>query len=145
MKRLILFISATILLILAALTFPPAAASPAHLEVHLVGGLPLPFLFHFVGGSIANIGNTTASNVTFIMTLRGGILGTTNETLEGFQQEIRANQAYAVGIHDAYGFGVVTVTLTASASNAANVTTTVHGIQIGGFTWIPFSWMQLVR
>ena len=121
-----------------------AADPDAQLEIKIVGGLPLPLFFHYVGGAVANIGDTSAYNITIIMTIRGGILGTTNETVVGYYDELPPQQAYGVGINNAYGFGLVTITLTASASNTENVTGIAHGVQMGGFTWIPFSWIHLI-
>jgi hypothetical protein len=45
---------------------------------------------------------------------------------------------------DIVGFGPVLITMTASAINAENVTGTEKGFQIGGFTWVPFSWIRIL-
>lgn len=141
MKMKVIGIVICIVLILPLFSISKAADPTAQLEIRLIGGLPLPFLFHYVGGVITNSGDTAVYNISYKLTIHGGILGTTDETLTGDTDEILPQNAYAVGMFNVYGFGRVTVTLVVSASNAANVTGTAQGLQIGGFTWIPFSWV----
>lgn len=143
MKKKIVGIVVCLLLAFPLFSFPTAADPDAELDLRIVGGLPLPFFLHYVGGAITNIGNNTAYNITMTMTIRGGIFDTTNDTVVAFSDELLPQQAYGVGINGAYGFGLVTITLSASASNAANVTATAKGIQIGGFTWVPLSWIRI--
>ncbi|MBN1861802.1 MAG: hypothetical protein JW840_10125 [Candidatus Thermoplasmatota archaeon] len=142
MKKRIIGLGICTLLLFPLISLPSAADPAPDLMIKLVGGLPFPLLFHYVGGVISNKGDTAAYNISYTLTLRGGILGTTNETVNGNTEEILPQTAYAVGIFNAYGFGRVTLTLMVTASNAANVTDAVQGLQLGGFTWIPFSWMK---
>ena len=142
MKKRIIVLSICTLLFLPLISFPSVADPAPELAIRLVGGLPIPILFHYVGGAISNIGDAAAYNISYSLTLRGGILETTNKTINGNTEEILPQHAYAVGIVNAYGFGRVTLTLQVTASNAANVTETVQGLQLGGFTWIPFSWIK---
>lgn len=77
------------------------------------------------------------------MTITGGFSDSINLTNQGDEHEILPHNAFAVGIYGTYGAGPVLITLTASATNAENVTATAQGFQILSFTWIPFSWFSL--
>ena len=78
------------------------------------------------------------------MTIKGGFGGTISETYYGYTNEILPNNGYAIAILDTVGFGPVLITMTVSAINAENVTGTAKGFQIGGFTWVPFSWIRIL-
>lgn len=75
--------------------------------------------------------------------MKGGIGGTIDETNEGYENEILPGNALGIGISNTYGFGRVVITVTASASNAETVLATTKGFQIGGYAWVPFSWIYL--
>jgi hypothetical protein len=123
-----------------------ASADPgAKLEINIMGGLPLPLFFHLVGGVIGNSGDATAENISFKLTITGGAIGGIDETYEGFTDAILPNSAYSVLLNNVYGFGRVTITLAASASNAENATGSAQGFQLREFTWVPFSWIKALK
>ena len=144
MKNKIVRIAICLLLILPVFSFTTVADPGPELEISIAGSLPLPFLSNAVGGVIGNIGDAPAYNITYDMTIQGGLNGAIYTKITGDTHEILPNNALSATIIDTYGFGPVTVTMTASASNAETVTATVKGFQIGGFTWIPFSWLYLL-
>ena len=96
---------------------------------------------HRVNGAIINTGDTSAYNISFIFIITGGFGGYIDTSITHTFDELTPGMGYAFGITDIRGFGPVMITLSASASNAENVTRTVKGIQIGGFTWVPLSWI----
>jgi len=130
-----------LLFIVPVFAVPVGADPGAQLEIKIFGGLPIPIFFHQVGGAISNVGNTTAYNVSYLLTVQGGILGAIDESLEGYEDEILSQNALGVSLRGTYGFGPVTITLTASAANAENVTGSARGFQLREFTWVPFSWI----
>ena len=133
-----------LLLMFPVFSFTTVADPGPQLEINLVGGLPLPTYSKYVGGVIGNIGDAPAYDVSYNMTIQGGVDGAINKRIAGYTDEISPNSGYAVSIIDTFGFGPVTITMTASSTNAKNVTGTAKGFQIGGFTWIPFSWLSLL-
>ena len=141
MKRKIFGIIVCTLLIIPALSMSAVADPSAKLHIQIFGGLPLPPFIHYVGGAIANLGDTTAYNISYILTVTGGTSGNINITVEGYYEKIKRGYGLGVVTPNAYGFGPVTITLTASASNADSVTVKAKGFQIGDFTWVPLSWI----
>ena len=120
----------------------PVRADPgATLEIKIFGGLPLPLFIRQLAGAISNVGNTTAYNVSYLLTIHGGILGAIDESREGYAAEILPQQALGVTLMGTFGFGPVTITLNATASNAENVSGSARGFQLCEFTWVPFSWI----
>jgi hypothetical protein len=144
MKIKFIRIIVCILLILPIFSLTTIADPGPKLEITIVGSLPIHLFSHYIGGVIGNIGDAPAYNVSCEMILKGGFSNTINETRYGFTDKILPNTGYAIGIVDTAGFGPVLITMTASASNTENVTGTVKGFQIGGFTWIPFSWIRIL-
>jgi hypothetical protein len=144
MKIKFIRIIVCMLLILPLFSLTTLADPGPKLEIKIVGSLPLPSFSHYVGGVIGNIGDAPAYNISCKMTIKGGFGNTISETRYGYTDEILPNNGYAVSILDAVGFGPVVVTMTASASNAENVTGTAKGFQISGFTWVPFSWIRIL-
>jgi hypothetical protein len=144
MKIRALRIMVCLLLILPVFSLTAAANPGPKLEITIFGGLPLPRFSNYVGGVIGNIGDTPAYNISYKLTMKGGFGDTISETIQGDTNEILPNSGYAVIISDTFGFGPVTITLTASAENAENVTGTAQGHQCGGFTWVPFSWLSAI-
>jgi hypothetical protein len=144
MRRKIIGIFVCMLMTLLVFSFTTIADPGPELEIKIVGGLPLPYFTNYVGGLIGNIGDAPAYDVSYNMTIQGGVDGAINKRIAGYTDEISRNNGYAVSIIDTFGFGPVTIIITASSTNAKNVTGTAKGFQIGGFTWIPFSWLSLL-
>jgi hypothetical protein len=144
MKIKLMRIMVCLLLILPVFSFTTVADPGPKLEIKIVGGLPINPFIHYVGGVIGNIGDAPAYNISCKMTIKGGFGGTISETRQGYADEILPNNGYAIAILDTVGFGPVLITMTASAINVENVTGTAKGFQIGGFTWVPFSWIRIL-
>jgi hypothetical protein len=134
-----------LMMALPAFSMHALAAPDTELEIQIMGGLPLPLFLHLVGGVIGNIGNTTAYNVSYTLTIDGGILDGIHKTSEGFEEEILPGTGWGVFLNDVYGFGLVDIVLTVSASNAQNATGSAKGVQLREFTWVPFSWISSLK
>ena len=145
MKLKIVSLSICFLLIIPAMTLSSANDPEAELDIQIYGGFPLPFLISNAGGTIVNIGDTTAYNISYILSIVGGVSSNINFTYEGFEEYLEpvktSGKALGITTSTAKGFGFVTITLSASATNADNVTVRARGFQIGDFTWIPLSWV----
>ena len=147
MKNKLVGILVCMLLLIPALSMSAAADSEAKLDIQIFGGFPLPVLIRNAGGVIVNIGDTTAYNISYTLSIIGGTSGNINITYEGYYEYLEplstGGAALAVMTQNANGFGLVTITLTASATNADSVTVKAKGFQIGDFTWVPMSWFGL--
>jgi hypothetical protein len=101
------------------------------LTIHLVGSLR-QFLLPAVGYGVENSGNETAYNVTAMFTVDGGIAGLIHfsDTTEhgDIYPDYTGGTTYVRAVD---GIGVVTVTVSAVASNAESVERTAQGLQIG--------------
>lgn len=133
------------LLLIPALSISAVADPDAKLDIQIYGGFPLPVLIKNAGGVIVNIGDATAKNISFKISIIGGRSGNINFTDEGYCECLdpvkTGGNALGVMTPNIYGFGLVTISLTAAATNADNVTVKAKGFQIGDFTWIPLSWL----
>jgi energy-converting hydrogenase Eha subunit A len=127
---------------------PLVSASPAdpgpELQIDILGSFPIPVLASSITGVVSNIGNAPLHNVSYEMTVQGGLLGALNVTYEDTWSEIPAGSSLGVAIIELHGFGPVSITLTASATDVQTMTITAKGIQLGFFTWVPFSWVSLI-
>jgi hypothetical protein len=145
MKKKIVGILICMLLFIPALSISAAADSEAELDIQIYGGFPIPYLIRSAGGVIVNIGDTTAYNITYNLSIIGGLSGNINITYEGDYDYLEpvstSGKALSVMTSNTYGFGPVIINLTASATNAESVTVKAKGFQIGDFTWIPLSWI----
>ena len=147
MKNRLVGVLVCMLLFIPALSMSVAADSEAKLDIQIFGGFPLPVLIRNAGGVIVNIGDATAYNISYTLSIIGGTSGNINITYEGYYEYLEplstGGDALGVMTPNANGFGLVTITLTASATNADNVTETAKGFQLGYFTWVPMSWFGL--
>ena len=145
MKNKLVGIILCMLLLIPALSVSTSADPEAKLDIQIFGGFPLPILIGNAGGVITNIGNTTAYNISYTLSIVGGISANINITHEGFYEYLEpikmSGKALGVMTSSAKGFGMVTITLTAYATNADSVTVEAKGLQIGVFTWVPLSWI----
>lgn len=127
---------------------PVITASPAdpgpELQINILGSFPIPVLANTVSGIISNTGDVPVYNVSYQMTIQGGLLGALNVTDEDTWSEIPAGTSLGVAIIDLHGFGPVSITFTASATDVETMMITAKGIQLGFFTWVPFSWVSLI-
>ena len=147
MKNRLVGVLVCMLLFIPALSMSAAADSEAKLDIQIFGGFPLPVLIRNAGGVIVNIGDTTAYNISYILSIIGGTSGNINITYDGYYEYLEplstGGDALGITTPNANGFGLVTITLTASATNADSVTETAKGFQLGYFTWVPMSWFGL--
>lgn len=132
------------LLVLVPMVSASCAEPGPELEINILGSFPIPLLANTISGIISNTGDSPLYNVSYQMTVQGGILGAINVTYEHGWSEIPAGTGLGVSIIEIRGFGPVTITLTASATDVETMTMTAKGIQLGFFTWVPFSWVSLV-
>jgi hypothetical protein len=144
MKKIIGIFICTLLFI-PVFSISVTAESNTNLDIQIFGGLPLPLLIKNTGGVITNIGDTTAYNISFNLTIIGGPSSDINIVFEDSYEKLdpvsSGGNALGIFTSEVFGFGIITITLTASASNADSVTAKAKGIQIGDFTWIPLSWI----
>jgi len=146
MKKLFGFVIC-ILVSLPACSIPALADSNTKLITAVYGGFPfpgsgpVPDLIHNVSGQVMNIGKVPAYNISCTLTITGGFKNDINKTISYNRSELPAKRLMGVQLTGAYGFGPVTITLTVSATNANTTTRIVKGFQIGGFTWVPLTWI----
>jgi len=88
------------------------------------------------GGIIWNDGIDTIRDVQYTFTIRGGYDNSINITISGDagDGDMEVNQAYSIPTNKVKGFGLVTLTMTATSSNADEATVTSKGFQIGPYT-----------
>ena len=88
------------------------------------------------GGFIWNDGPDTLLDVQYTFTVRGGSDDSINITISGYagDGDLEINQVYVFSTKEVKGFGPVTLTITATSSNAEEATTTSRGFQIGSYT-----------
>ena len=145
MKKILITIIICMLLFIPALSISADVNSSAELHIKVLGGLPFPVLIRNAGGVIVNVGDTTAYNISYTLSIIGGTSNNINITHEGYYEYLKPlstdGEALGVFTPNANGFGLVTITLTASATNADGVTVKAKGFQIGDFTWVPLSWV----
>ena len=136
------------ILLCLLLLAPLVSASPAdpgpELQIDILGSFPIPVLASSITGVVSNIGDAPLYNVSYEMTVQGGLLGALNVTYEDTWSEIPAGSSLGVAIIELHGFGPVNITLTASATDVQTMTITAKGVQLGFFTWVPFSWVSLI-
>jgi len=145
MKIKICCIIIFILFVIPAISTSAVENQDAKLYIQIYGGLPLPVLIENVGGVIVNKGNTTAYDLSYTLSIFGGASGSINITSDGFSEYLdpfdSSGKSLGVFTPDVYGFGIVTITLSVSASNADDVIVNAKGFQFGDITWVPLSWI----
>ena len=144
MKKKIVGILTCMLLIISVFSMTAIADPGANLENKIFGGFPLIFGIRNVGGAIVNTGDDIAHNVSFNFTVTGGSNGSIDYNYADYWGDLSSNESLGIVTDAIQGFGLVTLTLAASSSNAGNVTETKKGFQIGYFTWVPMSWFGLL-
>ena len=115
-------------------TLSASADLPPKLRVGVFGASVLAL--RQAGGVIWNDGIDTIRDVQYTFTIKGGNDNSINITISGDagDGDIEANQAYSVPTNKAKGYGPVTLTMTATSSNAGEATATSKGFQIGPYT-----------
>ena len=143
MKKKIVGILVCMLLVISVFSITAIADPDANLENKIFGGFPLLFGIKNVGGAIVNTGDAIAHNVSFNFTVTGGSNDSIDYTYAGYWGDLSPNGSLGIATDAVQGFGLVTLILSASSSNAGNVTETAKGFQLGYFTWVPMSWFGL--
>jgi predicted RNA-binding protein with TRAM domain len=88
------------------------------------------------GGIIWNDGLDTILDVQYTFTVKGGHDNSIDITISGYagDGDMEVNQVYTISTNEAKGYGPVTLTMTATSSNAGEATATSQGFQIGPYT-----------
>lgn len=94
------------------------------LEIELTSGLLGPSVI------IRNIGDETAWDVEWSITIEGGLLGFINKTVEGTYDELSPGEEITVQIGLILGFGQIEISARAWAANAQEVSTMVNAFLI---------------
>jgi len=83
----------------------------------------------FISGAVVikNIGNETAWDVCWSVTVKGGILGFINKTIEGTFDELPPGEEIIVKIGLIFGLGQIVISARAWAANAKEVSFEVSG------------------
>ena len=135
MKKKIIGIFVCMLLITISVCTLSVTADPEpKLRVGVFGASVLAL--RQAGGIIWNDGVDTILDVQYTFTIRGGYDNSINITISGDagDGDIEVNQAYSIPTNKAKGYGPVTLTMTATSSNADEATATSKGFQIGPYT-----------
>ena len=124
----------TLLITISVCTLSVSAYQESELRVGVFGASMLAL--RQAGGIIWNDGVDTIRDVQYTFTIRGGYDNSINITISGDagDGDMEVNQAYSIPTKEAKGFGLVTLTMTATSSNADESTATAKGFQIGPYT-----------
>ena len=132
MKRKIIGIFVCTLMIIPVCTLSVSADSESELRVGVFGASIMAL--RQAGGIIWNDGLDTIRDVQYTFTITGGSDDSIDITISDDVGNIENNQAYMISTKGAQGYGPVTITMTATSSNAGEVTATSQGFQIGPYT-----------
>jgi len=127
--------------VLPAFSTPAIAESDTEIYIEIIGRLPFLFPFTGVLGTIVNVGDSPVYNISYTFSITGGYNDDINATYSDNWSELPSETGLGF-FNGAYGFGLVLITLTASASNANNVTKSTKGFQIGKRTLVSFSLLR---
>jgi hypothetical protein len=134
----------TIIILITLPSLPASTEPETQLDIHLYGGLPIPSLFQSTGGIIINTGDTTAYNISWLLIING-TTDNINLIYDGTYQALEplatSGTSLGITILNVQGFGLISITLSAIATNAEPITKKAYGIQLGKYTWIPLSWI----
>jgi len=141
MKRRMLKLLICLLIILPILPVNLSADQTPQLEIAILGSLRLLGTDR-VGGIIVNVGNTTAYDVYYNFTVKGGFDNSIDFMRQGYAGDIpgrEGDKTHSFGVvfpRQVYGFGPIVITMAATSSNAEDITHTVQGFQMGYFTLV---------
>ena len=123
----------TLLITISVCTLSASADPESELRVGVFGASMMSGLRR-VGGIIYNDGLDTIQDVQYTFTITGGSDDSIDITISDDVGNIENNQAYMISTNEAQGYGPVTITMTATSSNAGEATATSQGFQIGPYT-----------
>ena len=134
MKKKIIGMFVCTLMIIPVCTLSVSAYQESELRVGVFGASIMAL--RQAGGIIWNDGLDTIRDVQYTFTITGGFNDSINITISGDagDGDMEVNQAYSISTKEAKGFGPVTLTMTATSSNADEATATSQGFQIGSYT-----------
>lgn len=133
MKYNILALYVCLLIVTPMFTLTAMADSEPKLKVGVFGGSILTGPKQ-AGGIIYNEGDESAYEITYIFKITGGFDNSINITITDQEDELSPNECLTLVIMGVRGFGPVTLSLTATSSNAGETTETSRGFQIGPYT-----------
>jgi hypothetical protein len=133
MKKIIGIFACTLMLIPALSTTAVADPGP-ELKVEAFGGSILTGISR-AGGVICNGGDGTINDIQITLTIAGGFDDSIYETYQDTPpDELDKDDVIVFLTSGAQGFGPVTITFTATSSNAGEETSTIKGFQLGPIT-----------
>lgn len=134
MKRRIIGIFVCTLMFVPAFSTMAVADPGSELKVEAFGGSILTGVRR-AGGVICNCGDGTINDITITLTITGGFDGSIDETYQHtVPDELDKDGAIVFLTSGTQGFGPVTITFTATSSNAGEATSTIKGFQLGPIT-----------
>lgn len=134
MKRKIIGIFVCMLMLVPFLSTMTAADPGPELKVEAFCGSILTGISR-AGGVACNGGDGTISDIQVTLTITGGFDGSIDETYQDTTpDELGKDGAIVFLTSGAQGFGPVTITFTATSSNAGEATATIKGFQLGPIT-----------
>ncbi len=133
-KKLIGILVCMLLITISVCTLSVSADLESELRVDAFGASIMAL--RKAGGIIWNDGLDTIRDVQYTFTIRGGYDNSIDITISGDagDGDMEVNQAYTISTNEAKGYGPVTLTMTATSSNADEATATSQGFQIGSYT-----------
>ncbi len=133
MKKKIVGMFVCTLMIIPVCTLSVSADPESELRVGVFGASMMSGLRH-VGGIIYNDGLDIIQDVQYTFTITGGSDDSIDITISDDVGNIENNQGYMISTKGVKGYGPVTITMTATSSNAGEATATAQGFQIGPYT-----------
>ena len=88
-----------------------------------------------VNTGVKNSGEKVVANLEYEMTVSGGILSGINRTVSGTKTELTVGETESIRTGLLFGFGPITINITADADNAFEVSTTKTGFILGPFVF----------
>ena len=85
---------------------------------------------------LRNIGDADAYATSLLIGIKGGILGLINKTSEHIIGILPVGEERAIDLPFIFGFGRITITISAIAGNAEEITATLKGFAIGPFIFV---------
>ena len=86
-----------------------------------------------IKADVQNIGEKDASNLEWSIVVTGGLLGRVNATATGTAVTLAAGATAPMSLEMFFGFGKISIVITASASNAVEVSATKSAFLLGPF------------
>ena len=86
------------------------------------------------GFVISNTGDQSAADIEWVFSIKGIVTNQMDYSYSDTRDSLRHNAAIMFETNELYGFGLVTLTLSVSSSNAGDDTLSVKGFQIGQYT-----------